>query len=238
MHTIGAGGGSIARVDAGGLLRVGPESAGAAPGPACYGQGGRAPTVTDANLALGRLVPEAFLGGAMRLDATSARQTLGGLGHQLGLSAEAAAEGIVRVANEHMSRALRVISVQRGVDPRAMTLVSFGGAGGLHVCALAEALGMRRALAPIHAGVLSALGMLVAPPGRQLSRTVNGLLAQMPEEAIEAAFDELAATGLDALAAEGVDPGGEGVESRGRQQQPGPALPGPVLHPDPDLGGA
>jgi N-methylhydantoinase A len=208
MHTIGAGGGSIARVDAGGLLRVGPESAGAAPGPACYGQGGRAPTVTDANLVLGRLVPEAFLGGAMRLDATAAREAVGGLGHRLGLSAEAAAEGIVRVANEHMSRALRVISVHRGVDPRAMTLVSFGGAGGLHVCALAEALGMRRALAPIHAGVLSALGMLVAPPGRQLSRTVNGLLADMPAETIEAAFDELAATGLDALAAEGVDAGG------------------------------
>jgi N-methylhydantoinase A len=208
MHTIGAGGGSIARVDAGGLLRVGPESAGAAPGPACYGQGGRAATVTDANLVLGRLVPEAFLGGAMHLDAAAAHQAVGGLGHRLGLSAEAAAEGIVRVANDHMSRALRVISVQRGVDPRAMTLVSFGGAGGLHVCALAEALGMHRALAPIHAGVLSALGMLVAPPGRQLSRTVNGLLAQMPEETIDAAFDELAVRGLDALAAEGVDPGG------------------------------
>jgi len=207
MHTIGAGGGSIARMDAGGLLQVGPESAGADPGPACYGRGGRAPTVTDANLVLGRLRADAFLGGAMTLDEGAARSAVGALGGELGLSPEAAAEGIIRVANEHMSRALRVISVQRGVDPRAMTLVSFGGAGGLHVCALAEALGMSKAMAPVHAGVLSALGMLVAPPGRQVSRTRNALLAALPREELDQAFGELEAQGVTALAREGVDTG-------------------------------
>ncbi len=202
MHTIGAGGGSIARVDAGGLLQVGPESAGASPGPACYGQGGRHATVTDANLVLGRLLPEAFLGGRMGLDQAAARSALGALA--LGTSPEQAALGVVRVANEHMARALRVISVQRGVDPRAFTLVCFGGAGGLHVCALAEALGMTRAMVPAHAGVLSALGMLATPPGRQVSLTRLGLLEGMTDEALETALAGLAAEGLAALEQEGV----------------------------------
>ncbi len=152
MHTIGAGGGSIAAVDAGGVLQVGPESAGAAPGPACYGQGGDVATVTDANLVLGRLQPDAFLGGAMRLDTAAARRVMRQLADALGMETEAAAEGIIAVANEHMAQALRVISVQRGVDPGDHVLVSFGGAGGLHVCALAEALGMRHALVPVQAG--------------------------------------------------------------------------------------
>ena len=208
MHTIGAGGGSIARVDAGGLLQVGPESAGAAPGPACYGKGGREPTVTDANLVLGRLLPEAFLGGGMRLDLAAAEAAVATIADTLGLGLHEAAAGILRIANEHMARALRVMSVQRGVDPRQMTLASFGGAGGLHVCALAEALGMRQAMVPVHAGVLSALGMLSAPRGRQLSRTRQGLLAQMTAEEIEAQLLALRGEGERSLIKEGVEPSG------------------------------
>jgi N-methylhydantoinase A len=206
MHTIGAGGGSIARVDAGGLLLVGPESAGASPGPACYGQGGQQATVTDANLVLGRLQPGEFLGGKMRLDKEAAWQAVAAVARQLECSTEQAALGIVQVANEHMAQALRVISVQRGEDPAEYTLVSFGGAGGLHVCALADALGMTSALVPVHAGVLSALGMLVAPPGRQLSRTVNGPLADCDPDQLESLYDGLEAQGRRALQAEGIDP--------------------------------
>jgi N-methylhydantoinase A len=207
MHTIGAGGGSIARLDAGGLLQVGPESAGAAPGPACYGRGGAEPTVTDANLVLGRLLPEAFLGGGMRLDLAAAERAVGGIADGLRLGLHEAAAGIIRIANEHMARALRVMSVQRGVDPRQMTLLCFGGAGGLHVCALAEALGMRQAMVPVHAGVLSALGMLTAPRGRQLSRTRQGLLAGMTAAEIEADLAQLRAEGERSLIQEGLDPG-------------------------------
>ena len=205
MHTIGAGGGSIARLDPGGVLLVGPESAGAEPGPACYGKGGEMPTVTDANLVLGRLRPEAFLGGRMALDVGVARRVVGRLGAALSIDTEAAALGILRVANEHMARALRVISVQRGIDPRDYTLTSFGGAGGLHVCALAEALGMTRAMVPVHAGVLSALGMLAAPPGRLLTRTWLGRLGERSDAQIERRLDALAEEGLAALEREGLE---------------------------------
>lgn len=204
MHTIGAGGGSIAYVDAGGLLQVGPESAGAAPGPACYGHGGERPTVTDANLLLGRLRADAFLGGGMRLDVAAARRAMATVAEPLGLSEEHAAAGVVRLADEHMARALRVMSVQRGIDPRPLTLVSFGGAGGLHVCALAGALGMTQALVPVHGGVLSALGMLAAARGRQLSRTLRMPLAAVDEPAVENAFAELERAGGEALTVEGV----------------------------------
>ena len=205
MHTIGAGGGSIAWIDAGGLLQVGPESAGAAPGPACYGRGGGRPAVTDANLVLGRLQPDAFLGGAMTLDADAARQAVATIATPLGLDIEAAARGIVDIANEHMAQALRVISVQRGIDPREHVLVSFGGAGGLHFCALAEALGMRRALVPVHAGVLSALGMLAAPRARQLSRTLTGLLMDFAGDALDQALQALAESGIAAMQEEGIN---------------------------------
>ena len=204
MHTIGAGGGSIASIDAGGMLRVGPQSAGASPGPACYGQGGTQATVTDANLVLGRLRADRFLGGRMILDVERARAALGASARQLGMSIEDTAHGIIRIANEHMANALRVISVQRGHDPRDFTLVSFGGAGGLHVCALAEALGMRQAMVPIQAGVLSALGMLAAPHARQLSRTCNGLLHEMTATQIEAQFSILIDQGLAELGSEGI----------------------------------
>jgi N-methylhydantoinase A len=204
MHTIGAGGGSIARIDAGGALQVGPESAGADPGPACYGRGGIHPTVTDANLVLGRLRADAFLGGAMGLDGAAARRAVARVAGPMGLGLEEAAAGIVRLADEHMANALRVISVQRGIDPRGFTLLSFGGAGGLHACALAETLRMDRVLVPVHAGVLSALGMLAAPRGRQLSRTVNGVLPDFAERDLDREFLTLEEAGRRALAAEGV----------------------------------
>jgi N-methylhydantoinase A len=205
MHTIGAGGGSIGRVDAGGMLLVGPESAGADPGPACYGRGGAQATVSDANLILGRLRPDAFLGGDMSLDVEAARRAMSPVADAMGCSIEEAAMGIVEVANEHMAQALRVISVQRGEDPRDYTLVSFGGAGGLHVCALAEALDMKRALAPVHAGVLSALGMTASRPGRRFSHAMSGLLESMSDDAVAMAFDALVAQGREALSQEGID---------------------------------
>ena len=206
MHSIGAGGGSIAYVDAGGALQVGPESAGASPGPACYGAGGTLPTVTDANLVLGRLPPEAALGGSLRLEPQRAQAVMADLARQLGLaSAGAAAEGVIRLANEHMAGALRVISVQRGIDPRGFALFAFGGAGGMHVCALADMLAMRRAIVPARAGVLSALGMLVAPAGRQLSRTLGCLLEEKVAVLINETVRDLSARGRRALREEGVD---------------------------------
>ncbi len=204
MHTIGAGGGSLASVDAGGLLQVGPESAGANPGPACYGQGGKQATVTDANLVLGRLQAATFLGGEMALDINAARKVVRKIADAMQLSIEAAAEGIVKVANEHMARALRVISLQRGIDPREFILASFGGAGGLHVCALADALSLREAIVPIHGGVLSAFGMLVAPRGREYSRSINCLLSSIEEKDISLKVNEMATQGQQTLINEGV----------------------------------
>lgn len=204
MHTIGAGGGSIAWIDSGGLLQVGPESAGADPGPACYGRGGHQATVTDANLVLGRLRPDAFLGGHMQLDPDAARSAIGRLAEQLSLSIEETAIGIIRIANEHMSQALRVISIQRGIDPKNYTLMPFGGAGGLHVCALAESLGLQQALVPIQGGVLSAFGMLVARRSRELSQTIAADLEQLNVNTLEQQFELLEQKALDALTNEGI----------------------------------
>jgi len=205
MHTIGAGGGSIAHVDSGGMLRVGPTSAGAEPGPACYGKGGVDATVTGANLLLGRLPAGAPLAGGLALDAGLAHRAVGELAGRIGLDIEATARGIVSIANEHMVEAIRRISVNRGFDPAEFLLVSFGGAGGLHVCALAEALGVRRALAPAHAGVLSALGMAVADQGRQFSRTLQRSAASDPTEQINEAYRELLGRAAAEFAAEGLD---------------------------------
>ncbi len=171
IHTIGAGGGSIAQVDTGGALRVGPESAGADPGPACYGRGDL-PTVTDANLVLGRLSAEHFLGGQIPLTASRAHAALAKLGDELKLTTEQAALGVVAVANAHMERALRVISVERGHDPRRFTLLSFGGAGGLHAADLARGLGILNVLVPPLASTLSAFGMLAADVIKDYTRTV------------------------------------------------------------------
>ena len=161
VHTVSAGGGSIAWVDAGEALRVGPTSAGADPGPAAYGRGGEEPTVTDANLYLGYLADGAELGGEVRLDRRLAEAALRRVGARIGLDSEETARGIVRVADAEMIRALRVISIERGLDPRELTLVAFGGAGGLHACSLAEELDIGRILVPLAAGVLSALGLAI-----------------------------------------------------------------------------
>jgi len=172
IHTVGAGGGSLARIDAGGALKVGPESAGADPGPACYGRGTK-PTVTDADLVLGRLVDDAFLGGAMRIDRRRAVDAVADLAADLGSSVEKAAEGIVRVVNAGMERAMRSISVERGLDPREYVLVSFGGAAGMHACELAEGLAMRKILVPVYPGVLSARGAMRAPLERSYVQTIR-----------------------------------------------------------------
>lgn len=204
MHTIGAGGGSIAYIDQGGLLQVGPESAGAFPGPACYDRGGEQPTVTDANTVLGRLRPEAFLGKQMTLNLEKARQAVSTLAEPLGLTVEQAALGILTIANEHMTRALRNIAVKRGEDPRAFRLTCFGGAGGLHVCDIAESLNIKSALVPRLGGVLSAYGMLVAPHERQLSKTVNQDSSSLDWDKLTETIDILAEQGKSQLLSEGV----------------------------------
>lgn len=195
MHTIGAGGGSLAKVDSGGMLLVGPESAGANPGPACYGKGGQQATVTDANVVLGRIPSEQSLGGHLALDKQASIKVVGAIAEKLNMTTEQAALGIVRIANEHMVQALRVMSVQRGYDPKDFTLVSFGGAGGLHICELAESLNMKSALIPVHAGVLSAFGMLVAAPSRELSHTLNTLFKDCTDELINQNFEKLVKQG-------------------------------------------
>ncbi len=161
IHTVGAGGGSIARVDEGGLLRVGPESAGADPGPACYGKGDQ-PTVTDAHVVLGRIAADQLIGGEMHLDTARAATAVDSIAGTLKISRVAAAQGILRVANANMERAIRLVSVERGHDPRDFALVAFGGCGGLHACEIAQELGIGTVLVPEHAGALSALGMLLA----------------------------------------------------------------------------
>ena len=204
IHTIGAGGGSIAFVDAGGLLQVGPASAGAHPGPACYGRGGTAPTVTDANLVLGRLRSDAFLGGRMQLDKSAAASALQPLADQLQISVTELAFGIIRIANESMIQALRVISIQQGHDPRDFRLMSFGGAGGLHICDLADALDVTDAIVPLNSGVLSALGMLAAQPGRELVKTHQGILHQLHDEALTAELNALLKIAQRELKDEGI----------------------------------
>jgi N-methylhydantoinase A len=202
IHTAGAGGGSLAWMDAAGTLQVGPQSAGAVPGPACYGRGESA-TVSDANLVLGRLHTEHFLGGEMRLDPTRARLALEHAGAQSFATVEALAEGIVRVANARMESALRQVSVERGHDPRTCTLLAFGGAGPLHACALAEAMGIRRVLVPAAPGVLSALGILDADLRREFSRTV---MVAPGSNRIPQVFRELEAEAREAFRSEGAKP--------------------------------
>jgi N-methylhydantoinase A len=160
IHTIGAGGGSIAYLDAGGAFRVGPRSAGAAPGPAAYGRGGTQPTVTDANVVLGRLDPDDFLGGSMKLDAQAATRVIDELAGRLGLSREEAAEGVLTVINANMANAIRSRTVQKGLDPREFALVAFGGAGPLHGAEVAQMLGIPEALVPPYPGITSAMGLL------------------------------------------------------------------------------
>lgn len=204
IHTVGAGGGSLARVDSGGALRVGPESAGADPGPACYGRGGSAATVTDANLALGRLSAGHFLGGRMELDTAAAQRALAALGQQLSTGPVSAALGIVRVANATMERAIRAISVERGFDPRRFTLVASGGAGPLHACQLAEALGVTRILVPRYPGILCALGLLVADVTQDYSQTIMLPLAEASPALLSDRFAPLLSQAAGAMAEQGI----------------------------------
>lgn len=213
IHTIGSGGGSIAFLDRGGALRVGPRSAGADPGPVCYGRGGEEPTVTDANVVLGRLPADHFLGNEMTLNATDAHDALDALGQVASLQsypgldlAQTTALGVIQIANAHMARAVRVISVERGHDPRDFTLISFGGAGGLHASELAHALGIRDVLIPATASTLSAFGMLTAEVVKDYVQTV-----MMPGDTalatLEARFKTLVERGREEVLGEGVSAG-------------------------------
>ena len=193
VHTVGAGGGSIGWRDAGGALRVGPRSAGADPGPACYRRGGSEPTVTDANLLLGNLAADSTLAGGVALDPEAARSAVASLASSLGLDELATAEGIVRVANQEMVRALRVVTVERGIDPRRFALLPFGGAGPMHAAAIAAELGIERILCPRAGGVLSALGLCASDRRRDTTRTVMLGGANLTAERIAAEVDELVA---------------------------------------------
>jgi N-methylhydantoinase A len=210
IHTVGAGGGSIARVDAAGALRVGPESAGADPGPACYGRGNEV-TVTDANLVLGRFGAASLLGGEMPIDVGRSRTVLTELAGEMSrfaerpVTAERAALGVIRVANANMEAALRVVSVERGQDPRLFSMVSFGGAGGLHVCELAAALRVPRIIVPRSPGTLSALGVLLGDVVKDYSRTVMRSALGLDARELERDFVELERRAASELKNEGFD---------------------------------
>jgi len=199
IQTVGAGGGSIAYLDAGGALRVGPRSAGAMPGPACYGRGGTEPTVTDANLVLGRVLPDRFAGGLMPINPDLAARTIEPLARSMSRSVIDAALGIVRIAENNMGHAIRAVTSRRGLDPRKFMLLSFGGAGGLHACALADSLEIPRVLIPPYCGVLSALGMVVTPPVADVSKTVVHLGEQLDDARLVAEFGGLSGQTLDVI---------------------------------------
>ncbi len=202
IHTVGAGGGSIAWLDPAGSLHVGPQSAGAQPGPVCYGRGSDL-TVTDANLCLGRMFADRFLGGAMRLDLDRANEHMLKFANNLGMPVGEAAEGILRVANATMERAIRVISVERGHDPRQFSLIAFGGAGPMHACELARALAIPNIIIPHNAGVLSALGLLMADVVKDFSQTVLLKSDELSDRRLESLFAPLEEKGQDVLKAEG-----------------------------------
>ncbi|GAA5045265.1 N-methylhydantoinase A [Thermocatellispora tengchongensis] len=203
IHTIGAGGGSVAWLEAGGL-RVGPRSAGATPGPACYGRGGTEPTVTDANLVLGRIDPEWFAGGSVALDTAAATTAVSGLGEALGLDTVAMAEGICDVANAKMAQAIRTITVSRGIEPREFTLVAFGGAGPMHAVFLARELGIGEVVVPRFPGAFSAWGMLQTDIRKDFSDTYFFLDADLDPADMAARLAAMAEEGLASLAEEGV----------------------------------
>ena len=204
IHTVGAGGGSIARVDEGGALVVGPQSAGADPGPACYGKGDQI-TVTDANLVLGRLQPEHFLGGRLTLDRQRAEGLMEILAERIGADAETAALGVIRVVNTSMERAIRTISLERGYDPREFTLVPFGGAGPMHSCELAQELRIPRVLVPPNPGVLSALGVAIADVIKDYSRTVMLRGNAVSRDRLEESFKSLEDQARDEIGQEALD---------------------------------
>jgi N-methylhydantoinase A len=201
VHTVGAGGGSVAWRDPGGALRVGPRSAGADPGPACYGRGGEEPTVTDANLLLGYLDPSSPLAGGVELDRDAAARAVAALADSLGLDVDETAAGIARVAGTEMARAVRVMTVERGVDPRELVLLAFGGAGALHAAAIADELGMTRVLVPRASGVLSAVGLIAAERRRDLVESVLLAGESLTADAAAAVVERLAERGRDELSA-------------------------------------
>ena len=202
IHTVGAGGGSIAFVDSGGSLRVGPRSAGADPGPVCYGKGEEL-TVSDADLLLGRLPAEHFLGGRMHLDIARTLDRAQRFAAELHLTVERLSEGIVQIANANMEHAIRAVSVRRGYDPREFALLAFGGAGGMHACEIAEKMEIDTVLIPRHAGVLSALGMLLADVRKDYSLTVLRPAASISPESLSALFSPMIERAHRELAAEG-----------------------------------
>ena len=203
IHTIGAGGGSLAWLEAGGL-RVGPQSAGAAPGPACYGRGGKEPTVTDANLFLGRLDPDYFLGGRMRLDEAAAEQALHSIARQLSLEDTAFAEGVLAIVNANMADAMRTITVKQGIDPRDYSLVAFGGAGPMHAVWLAEELEIREVIIPWSPGTFSAWGMLQTDMRHDVVRSFYQPLADLQAHEVADVFLDLQADGANLLAEQGI----------------------------------
>lgn len=205
IHTIGAGGGSLAWLEAG-ALRVGPQSAGADPGPACYGRGGSRPTVTDANLVLNRIDPERFLGGRMQLDVAASRRALATVADELGLRVEALAEGIIDIINAKMADAIRTLAVRRGVDPREFALVAYGGAGPMHAVALAEELGITEIVVPISPGTFSAWGMLQCNIRHDFVQTFYAPVDRMDFDTLIQTFHELQAQGIATLHNEGVEP--------------------------------
>jgi N-methylhydantoinase A len=206
IHVIGAGGGSIAWEEAQ-AMRVGPQSAGSKPGPVCYGLGGTEPTVSDANLVLGRLDGENFAGGSMTLDREAARRALGTMGERFGMSAEAMAQGVVDIVNAKMADAIRTITVQRGIDPRDFTLVAFGGAGPAQAAALAEELRIGEVIIPVHPGAFSAWGMLQTDVRHDFKETLYSFWDLMDVDRLDAAFDALAERGREYLVEEGIDRG-------------------------------
>jgi N-methylhydantoinase A/oxoprolinase/acetone carboxylase beta subunit len=205
IHTIGAGGGSIATIDAGGAFRVGPQSAGAQPGPAAYGRGGTAPTVTDAHVVLGRLDKEHFLGGAMPLDDTAARQVIHELAKRLGLSAIEAAEGIITIVNNNMANAIRSRTVQKGIDPREYALVAFGGAGSLHGAEVASMLSIPTCIIPCFPGLTSALGLLTTDLKYDALKTAFQVHPGLDYPQLNADFAEMEQSLRRQFAADGID---------------------------------
>jgi len=230
VHTVGAGGGSIAWVDEGGALRVGPRSAGATPGPACYGHGGTDPTVTDANLLLGYLGPDTVLGEDLEIAVDPARDALERLAEAAGLAgAREAAAGVYRVANAAMTRAIRAVTVERGHDPREFALVAFGGAGPMHAAALADRLGIEQVLVPRASGVRSAVGLLAADEVHDAVRTHRTTLADADVDRIEAIYDDLAGQVLE----ESADPEAATVERSAACRYAGQRFELDVAVPDP-----
>ena len=203
IHTIGAGGGSVAWIDDGGILRVGPRSAGSYPGPVCYGRGGREITVTDANLYLGRLSPDHFLGGEMDVEPSLIKEPLEALSRELGSTPQETASAIIEIANSNMERAIRQVSVQRGYDPSEFSLITYGGAGGLHAVFLARAINIPEVIVPPNPGIFSAMGMILADLVKDYSLTVMLRSDSTPTHTIEELFQPLVERAIGDLEREG-----------------------------------